>query len=549
MIENAWLNNRYKILKTLGRGGFGETFLAIDTHMPSERKCVIKQLKPMLQEEKIPVWIQDRFKQEAAILERLGEKNSQIPRLYAYFAEKNHFYLVQEWIDGLTLTEAVQKEGKFSVRAVEQILIDLLPVLDYIHTAKIIHRDIKPDNIILPHDNKKPVLIDFGAVKEALVSLVHPHNQPSGYSIAIGTPGYMPPEQAAGRPLYSSDLYSLGLTAVFLLTAKHPQELPSNPQTGEILWRKELPDLPGNLATVLDRVLRFNPAERFANANSMLRVLTTTDLARNKTTIPKYQATTPLKTKPTQVLKTPTVYSNQKGVANSISWFFSFLIALGLGLAGLAGGIFLSINSFKQSQNNDPQPEVTTEIPEEKQPIEVEPEAKPETETKLPAEESTPEIIVEQPNETETEIEPAESENNSVTVPIILTGTDSQKIEQTLGEPTSKRPGYWQNSQAWLYKGVLSEQVDLGYLIDKKTNKVRQTEASFHPSTDLASIQNTLAGLLQDKDSTAIGAAVAEVYYRQTDLRSFNLSNLKVLIQRNPKDKIYIAVWEADFHR
>lgn len=271
MNSTALLSNRYQIIKTLGRGGFGETFLAIDTHLPSGKKCVIKQLKPIVATPEIPQWMCDRFEQEAHILESLGQNHSQIPQLYAYFQENNNFFLVQEWIDGITLTSKVEEEGVLSSEEVEYILIKLLPVLDYIHRQNIVHRDLKPDNIIYRHIDKMPVLIDFGAVKEAMTSVMH--NGSSAYSIAIGTPGYMSSEQAAGRPIYSSDLYSLGLTAIYLLTGKTPQYLQIDSRSGEILWRDEIPHLHSNLAGVIDRAIRFNPRERFPTAQEMLDAL------------------------------------------------------------------------------------------------------------------------------------------------------------------------------------------------------------------------------------------------------------------------------------
>ena len=260
------LNNRYEILKTLGRGGFGETFLAIDTRMPSGRKCVIKQLKPdeaTTGTAPTSDWFKERFQREAAILEELGQNNRQIPQLYEYFSEGENFFFVQEWIEGITLSEKHQQEGNLSEAEVEKILRELLPVLDYIHGRGIIHRDIKPDNIILRASDGKPVLIDFGIVKEV-------NNINSTTTVSLGTPGYMASEQAAGRPVPSSDLYSLGLTAIFLLTGKTPQALTSDPKTGEILWRKDAPHRPSNLAAVIDRAVRFHPRDRFTSAQEML---------------------------------------------------------------------------------------------------------------------------------------------------------------------------------------------------------------------------------------------------------------------------------------
>ncbi|HAX86205.1 MAG TPA: serine/threonine protein kinase, partial [Cyanobacteria bacterium UBA11370] len=156
------LNNRYRILQTLGAGGFGNTFLAEDTYMPSGRRCVIKQLKPIIHEPQTEKLVQERFQREAAVLEELGEGNNQIPRLYAYFSEAGQFYLVQEWIEGDTLTKKVEREGKLSESEVTQILIRLLSVLDYVHSRYMVHRDIKPDNVIIRQRDQLPVLIDFG---------------------------------------------------------------------------------------------------------------------------------------------------------------------------------------------------------------------------------------------------------------------------------------------------------------------------------------------------------------------------------------------------
>jgi serine/threonine protein kinase, bacterial len=266
------LNNRYRILRTLGGGGFGETFLAEDNQMPSLRRCVIKQLKPIQDNLQVYQLVQQRFQREAAILEDLGDGSQQIPRLYAYFCEKGQFYLVQEYIEGQTLTSKLQQQGLMSESAVKEILTSILPVLEYIHSKGIVHRDIKPENILIRSADGKPVLIDFGAVKETVGTLMSPSGH-SARSIVIGTPGFMASEQSVGRPMFASDIYSLGLTAIYLLTGKTPQEFTTDHKTGVLLWRQYAPSLNPTFATVLDKAIQFDARDRFASAREMLQAL------------------------------------------------------------------------------------------------------------------------------------------------------------------------------------------------------------------------------------------------------------------------------------
>ncbi|MFH7025913.1 MAG: IMS domain-containing protein [Heteroscytonema crispum UTEX LB 1556] len=268
------LNNRYRVLQVVGSGGFGETFLAEDTQMPSGRRCVIKQLKPVANNSQVYQLVQQRFQQEAAILEELGDRSNQIPRLYAYFFENGQFYLVQEYIEGQTLSQKLQQQGLLNETAVQEILINILPVLDFVHSKRMVHRDIKPDNIILRFADGKPVLIDFGAVKVTMQTEIATSGN-SNPSIVIGTPGFMPTEQSVGRPVFSSDLYSLGLTAIYLLTGRIPQQLPFDTMTGEIIWRQFAFNINPNFAEVLDKAVRKSPRDRYMNAKEMLAALQT----------------------------------------------------------------------------------------------------------------------------------------------------------------------------------------------------------------------------------------------------------------------------------
>lgn len=297
------LANRYQIIRMLGEGGFGKTYLAEDIQMPSKRVCVIKQLKPMATETAIYQVVQERFQREAAILEKLGEIHSQIPKLYAYFTHEGQFYLVQEWIEGETLEERVATQGTFSESEVRRILLDLLPVLELIHNQGMIHRDIKPENIILRQVDRSPVLIDFGAVRETMGTVFNSRGNPTS-SIVIGTPGYMPPEQAAGRPIPSSDLYGLGLTAIYLLTGRMPQTFDTDPQTGEILWQQFAPHLSPEFAAVLTRMVRSHPRDRFTSAAEVRSTLATP--ATLPPTLPTEINTAVLGSHPSNVMPTPT---------------------------------------------------------------------------------------------------------------------------------------------------------------------------------------------------------------------------------------------------
>jgi serine/threonine protein kinase, bacterial len=265
--------NSYPIIKKLGEGGFGTTYLATNTLMPSQAYCVVKQLTPTSTEPKLQQLIRDRFKQEAITLENLGkESNGTIPSLYAYFIEQGEFYLVQEYINGQTLNERVTTQGLFTELQVRQFLTDILPVLTYVHQRGIVHRDIKPDNIMIRQSDNKPILIDFGAVKETMSTMMTASGN-AGQSIVIGTPGFMPIEQMSGRPMFASDIYALGLTAIYLLTGKLPAEFTTDPHTGNINWQFLAPNVSPQLKQLLDKAIQPVSNYRYQNAQDILRDL------------------------------------------------------------------------------------------------------------------------------------------------------------------------------------------------------------------------------------------------------------------------------------
>lgn len=265
------LNNRFRILKQLAKGGFGATYLAEDTHMLSRRHCVVKQLQPEVPNQSCYEIALKKFKEEAAVLEQL--KHDQIPQLYGYFEQENRLFLIQEWVDGPTLGEKVRALGQLSAEEVQQMLLRVLPVLEYLQNFKVIHRDIKPDNLILRQVDSRPVLIDFGSMKRHLKTRISFSGSVVD-SVIIGTEGFMAPEQAAQRTVYASDLYSLGMTAIYALTAKLPVEMESDYDTGQFKWRQYAPHVSDHLAKILDKATEFSPHDRFSTAAEMLDALT-----------------------------------------------------------------------------------------------------------------------------------------------------------------------------------------------------------------------------------------------------------------------------------
>lgn len=232
------LGGRYQIVSQLGAGGFGQTFLAQDRHMPGQPKCVVKQLKPQVNNEQELQVARRLFDTEAKVLSQLGD-HPQIPRLLAHFEESAEFYLVQELIEGHSLQEDLAAVGAavqpWREAQTVGFLGDILSTLAFVHGNRVIHRDLKPSNLIRRQHDGRIVLIDFGAVKQVSTQLV---NAPSslGRTISIGTQGYMPTEQVSGHPHFSSDVYAVGMIAIQGLIGRHPSMLSFHSQTGELDW-------------------------------------------------------------------------------------------------------------------------------------------------------------------------------------------------------------------------------------------------------------------------------------------------------------------------
>ena len=268
---NQPLGRRYKVIRQLGEGGFGQTFLAEDMHLPGRPICVVKQLKPQFSDPKSLQTARRLFDTEAKVLYKLGE-HDQIPRLLAHFEDNQEFYLAQEFIEGDSLNNVLASGQPWSEAQIIALLQDMLQVLTFVHQQNVIHRDIKPENLICRRDGKI-VLIDFGAVKQVTTQLVNTQTGQTNLTIAIGTQGYMPNEQLDGKPRFSSDVYAVGMIGIQGLTRRRPTQLKQDPRTSEIVWRAAAPDINPRLADILDQMVRYNFRDRYPSAAEALQAL------------------------------------------------------------------------------------------------------------------------------------------------------------------------------------------------------------------------------------------------------------------------------------
>ncbi len=269
------LKQRYQIVQVLKAGGFSQTYLAKDILQPNCPKCIVKLLPTgnnSLER------VKKSLLREVEALKTLNDYDG-VPRLLADFEEDQEFYLVQELIEGYSLSTEVYPGCGWSESRVMQLLCEVLEILAIVHSYGLIHRDIKPSNLIRQNGTHKLVLIDFGAAKQTwrqgVADKEKTYTNPAlgiGATIAIGTPGYMPAEQERGTPRPSSDIYALGMMAIQALTGLNPTQLLEDSETGEILWQQHVEVTPA-LAKILNKMVCFYFKDRYQSATDTLHAL------------------------------------------------------------------------------------------------------------------------------------------------------------------------------------------------------------------------------------------------------------------------------------
>ncbi len=323
------LSHRYQIIRQLGKGGFGQTFLACDRQLPNQNRCVIKQFKPQCRDAETVAIARRLFETEAKILQELGI-HRHIPRLFAYFEENGQFFLVQEYIEGEDLAREIiagvyrQDEGK-----VVALLTEILSILEFVHHKQVIHRDVNPFNLIRRSQDHQLVLIDFGAVKQISTQVVKEGKTVS--TIAIGTPGYFPSEQAEGYPRFSSDIYATGMIGLQALTGKDPEDIPLDARTGEILWQ-HLAMTSAEFSYVIERMIRYDFRQRYTSVSEAL-----IDLRK----LGKIHHLDP---------KTTYVKPQGQVARQGKSWLTKILFVFGT--IGLIAGAYLGFNYWQNSRNS-----------------------------------------------------------------------------------------------------------------------------------------------------------------------------------------------------
>ena len=276
--SQSFLFEHYRVTKLLGQGGFGRTYLAEYSRRYNQPR-VIKRLITR-EDDQNQQKIKELFAREAEQLCNLD--HPRIPKLYEYFERDNNLYLVQEFIDGMSLSEEFQQQGAFRQQKIQTILEELLPILVYIEEHNLLHRDIKPDNIMRRRSDGQLMLIDFGAAR------VKTGRDPTILT-AIYTPGYAAIEHMMGRPVKASDVYSLGVTCIRLLTGcflSGTTDPIYDDHENCLCWKEYLEErnikVSDLLTAILDKMVASSIRDRYPDAQAVLEDL----LCPNSITVP-----------------------------------------------------------------------------------------------------------------------------------------------------------------------------------------------------------------------------------------------------------------------
>lgn len=539
LIGKTISNGKYTLQEEIGRGGFGITFKALHHYL--DQTVVIKTLNEALKAERNFADLQRKFRDEARRLAACVHPN--IVRVSDFFIEDDRAYMVMDYIPGKTLEEVVFPDRPLPEQTAIHYIKQIGSALEVVHRTGLLHRDIKPQNIILHEKTQEAILIDFGIAREFTPNETQTHTQ-------MMSVGYAPIEQyfAQEKRSPASDVYGLAATLYALITATIP--------TASILRDHERMPEPRELEPAISpgvnqailQGMAMNASDRPATIAQWLALLpeSSPNLSLN---LPVTQPPKPATAQTVAVLPHREPTSTVKPGLRVI-WLLAALSGLTLTAVtiailwlqsrqSLSPEVTLNSPSPLPSISPNPSPSASptptgSPTPNPKPSVSESPSPAPQPVLIDP---SLPEPVPQAPN-----TRPALNR-----VPGFGVGTSEREIRAALGEPAQTRSGYWQNTRSVLYE-VVPDRITLAYLYDQNSAQVRQTEASFAQAVDDLTMQVTVNGMMSSRATPEVIDALKQVYRRRRDRYTFRQGNIKGLIERNDRDRIYVGIWDASLH-
>ncbi|MBD1844391.1 protein kinase [Cyanobacteria bacterium FACHB-63] len=538
LVGTTLSNGKYTLQAVIGQGGFGVTYKAI--HHFLHQTVVIKTLNESLRFERNFADFERKFQDEARRLALCVHPN--IVRVSDFFIENDRSYMVMDYIPGKTLEEIVFPNRPLPEAIAIHYVRQIGSALQVVHRNGLLHRDIKPDNIIIREGTQEAILIDFGIAREFTPNSTQVHTQ-------MMSVGYAPIEQyfAQQKRSPASDVYGLAATLYALVTATVPiasilRDHERMPEPRELQ-----PSMSPGVNQAILRGMAMDATLRPASVAEWLSLLPqdSAPLPQNFTA-----SVTQLPRASTATAATVAHIPNPEPIAAPakrglrMAWLLAALT--GLTLTGVA----IALLSPRSRQTSEPA--VTLNSPSPLPSVSPTPSDSPRPPV-VQAESPRPKPSVSiTPSPTPIEpspLAPPPQTNTQSTgrIPGFPVGTSEQEVRSALGEPAQTGRGYWQNTRSALYE-VVPDRITLAYLYDRSTNQVRQTEVSFAQSVDDLTVQVTVNGMLGSRATPEIINGLKQVYRRERDRYRFQQGNLKGVIERNERDRIYVGVWDADLH-
>jgi serine/threonine-protein kinase len=565
LVGKTLQGGKYTLDEPLGQGGFGITFKA--THHYLGQTVVIKTLNPDLRRDPQYTQMEQRFRDEARRLALCVHPN--IVRVSDFFIEESVPYLVMDYIPGQTLQELVFPDNPLPESLAIHYIRQVAAALQVVHQKGMLHRDVKPQNIILREGTQEVVLIDFGIAREFTPGVTQAHT-------SILSAGYAPIEQyeTEAQRTPATDVYGLAATLYALLTAHVPIASILRNRQPMPAPRDLYPELSAAVNQAVMRGMAVEPQYRPNTIADWLNLLpsqaptpfaaSATQPAGSTSAVPtlavgRRAAAAVPQPRPVRSPGSPRRQMSPPAITRQSQSDWQVFAILGVvAIAIISASAVMAAWLRSQQGATTPQASATpsetpfaapsspvvepsrienSPLPES--PASVEPTPEPSRNVDRGDRSPSPDRPKPSP--------PSGNANLNRSVPGLPLGTSEDSIRSLLGEPTRSRDGYWENTRADLYD-VIPNTVTLGYVVDRTTGEIRQTEASFVQAVDPLVMRVTLNGMLSGGLTPEIEQGLAQVRGRQSDRYNFELGRMEGVIERNNQDRIYVGVWDADLH-